>query len=202
MRDMETIETAMHAAETGHLVFSTLHTLDATETINRIISVFPPHQQKQIRLQLASVLKAAIAQRLIPRKDGAGRVPGVEVLVATPFIKDCIVDKDKTHLIAGAIAQGTSQYGMQTFDQSIFSLYPERADQLRRSAALGDQRRRVQAQGAGHLDDGGCVARPDGQHDLQQAGAKPAAKPRCQPKPGSLRRRSAVPEITRIRPNG
>ena len=123
MRDMETIETAMHAAETGHLVFSTLHTLDATETINRIISVFPPHQQKQIRLQLASVLKAAMAQRLIPSKDGPGRVPGVEVLVATPFIKDCIVDKDKTHLIAGAIAQGTSQYGMQTFDQSIFSLF-------------------------------------------------------------------------------
>jgi twitching motility protein PilT len=123
MRDMETIETAMHAAETGHLVFSTLHTLDATETINRIISVFPPHQQKQIRLQLASVLKAAVAQRLIPRQDGMGRCPGVEVLVATPFIKDCIVDKDKTHLIAGAIAQGTSQYGMQTFDQSIFSLF-------------------------------------------------------------------------------
>ena len=123
MRDMETIETAMHAAETGHLVFSTLHTLDATETINRIISVFPPHQQKQIRLQLASVLRAAVAQRLIPRADGTGRAPGVEVLVATPFIRDCIVDKDKTHLIAGAIAQGTSQYGMQTFDQSIFSLF-------------------------------------------------------------------------------
>ena len=123
MRDMETVETAMHAAETGHLVFSTLHTLDATETINRIISVFPPHQQKQIRLQLASVLKAAVAQRLIPRQDGSGRAPAVEVLVATPFIKDCIVDKEKTHLIAGAIAQGTSQYGMQTFDQSIFSLF-------------------------------------------------------------------------------
>ena len=126
MRDMETIETAMHAAETGHLVFSTLHTLDATETINRIISVFPPHQQKQIRLQLASVLNAAIAQRLIPRQDGLGRVPGVEVLVATPFVKDCIVDKDKTHLIAGAISQGTSQYGMQTFDQSIFSLFQQK----------------------------------------------------------------------------
>lgn len=123
MRDMETIETALHAAETGHLVFSTLHTLDATETINRIISVFPPHQQKQIRLQLASVAKAAISQRLVPKADGNGRAPAVEVLVATPFIKDCIIDKDKTHLIAGAIAQGTSQYGMQTFDQSIFSLF-------------------------------------------------------------------------------
>ena len=123
MRDMETIETAMHAAETGHLVFSTLHTLDATETVNRIISVFPPHQQKQVRLQLASVLKAAVSQRLIPRADGNGRAPAVEVLVATAFIKDCIVDKDKTHLIQGAIAQGTSQYGMQTFDQSIFSQF-------------------------------------------------------------------------------
>jgi twitching motility protein PilT len=123
MRDMETIETALHAAETGHLVFSTLHTLDATETINRIISVFPPHQQKQIRLQLASVLKAAIAQRLIPRADGTGRVPAVEVLIATAFIRDAIVDKEKTHLIQGAIAQGTSQYGMQTFDQSIFRLF-------------------------------------------------------------------------------
>ena len=125
MRDMETIETALHAAETGHLVFSTLHTLDATETINRIISVFPPHQQKQIRLQLASVLKAAIAQRLIPRADGTGRVPAVEVLIATAFIRDCIVDKEKTHLIQGAIAQGTSQYGMQTFDQSIFRLFEQ-----------------------------------------------------------------------------
>jgi twitching motility protein PilT len=125
MRDMETIETALHAAETGHLVFSTLHTLDATETINRIISVFPPHQQKQIRLQLASVLKAAVAQRLLPNAAGTGRVPAVEVLIATAFIKDAIVDKDKTHLIAGAIAQGTSQYGMQTFDQSIFSLFSQ-----------------------------------------------------------------------------
>jgi twitching motility protein PilT len=125
MRDMETIETALHAAETGHLVFSTLHTLDATETINRIISVFPPHQQKQIRIQLAAVLKAAIAQRLMPSADGAKRVAAVEVLVATAFIKDCIVDKEKTHLIAGAIAAGTSQYGMQTFDQSIFSLFQQ-----------------------------------------------------------------------------
>jgi twitching motility protein PilT len=123
MRDFETIETALAAAETGHLVFSTLHTLDATETINRIIAVFPPHQQRQVRLQLASVLKAAISQRLIPRVDGQGRVPAVEVLIGTPFIRDCIIDKDKTNLIPSAIAAGTSQYGMQTFDQSIFTLY-------------------------------------------------------------------------------
>jgi twitching motility protein PilT len=123
MRDFETIETALAAAETGHLVLSTLHTLDATETINRIIAVFPPHQQRQIRLQLASVLKAAISQRLIPRADARGRVPAVEVLIGTAFVRDCIVDKEKTSMIPGAIAAGTSQYGMQTFDQSIFSLY-------------------------------------------------------------------------------
>jgi twitching motility protein PilT len=123
MRDFETIETALLAAETGHLVFSTLHTLDATETINRIIAVFPPHQQKQVRMQLASVLKAVVSQRLMPRIDGRNRVPAVEVLISTPFIRDCIMDKEKTHLIHSAIAQGTSQYGMQTFDQSIFSLF-------------------------------------------------------------------------------
>ncbi len=123
MRDLETVETALLAAETGHLVFSTLHTLDATETLNRIIAVFPPHQQRQVRLQLAVVLKAAISQRLMPRADGKGRVPAAEVMVTTAFIRDCIVDKEKTHQIPGAIAQGTSQYGMQTFDQSIFGLY-------------------------------------------------------------------------------
>ena len=125
MRDFETIETALLAAETGHLVFSTLHTLDATETINRIIAVFPPHQQKQIRIQLASVLKAVISQRLIPKTDGRGRAPAVEVLISTAFIRDAIMDKEKTNLIHGAIAQGTSQYGMQTFDQSIFSLFEQ-----------------------------------------------------------------------------
>jgi twitching motility protein PilT len=125
MRDFETVETALIAAETGHLVFSTLHTLDATETINRIITVFPPHQQRQVRIQLSSVLKAAISQRLMPRADGAGRVPAVEVMVSTAFIRDAIVDKDKTSMIHGAIAAGTSQYGMQTFDQSIFSLYQQ-----------------------------------------------------------------------------
>ena len=125
MRDFETVETALLAAETGHLVFSTLHTLDATETINRIISVFPPHQQRQIRIQLSTVLKAAVSQRLMPRADGLGRVPAVEVMITTPFIRDCIVDKDRTSHIHGAIASGTSQYGMQTFDQSIFSLYQQ-----------------------------------------------------------------------------
>jgi len=123
MRDYETIETALTAAETGHLVMSTLHTLDATETVNRIISVFPPHQQKQIRIQLASVLKAVISMRLLPKVDGQGRVPAAEIMRVTPYIRDCIENKEKTKLIREAISQGTSQYGMQTFDQSIYALY-------------------------------------------------------------------------------
>ncbi len=123
MRDYETIETAIVAAETGHLVLSTLHTLDAPETINRIISVFPPYHHKQVRIQLASVLKAVISMRLLPRADGKGRVPAVEVMITTPFIRDCIINKEKTHLIREAIKQGVSQYGMQTFDQSLFKLY-------------------------------------------------------------------------------
>lgn len=123
MRDYETIETAIVAAETGHIVLSTLHTLDAPETINRVISVFPPYHHKQVRIQLASVLKAVISMRLLPRADGNGRVPAVEVMITTPFIRDCIINKEKTHLIREAIKQGVSQYGMQTFDQSLFRLY-------------------------------------------------------------------------------
>jgi twitching motility protein PilT len=123
MRDFETIETALLAAETGHLVFSTLHTLDATETINRIISVFPPHHQKQIRIQLSQVLRSVISLRLMPRADGLGRVPAVEVLISTPYIRDCIENKEKTKYIREQIKLGTSQYGMQTFDQSLYVLY-------------------------------------------------------------------------------
>ena len=123
MRDYETIETALLAAETGHLVFSTLHTLDATETVNRIISVFPPHHQKQIRIQLSQVLKSVISLRLVPRADGMGRVPAAEVLISTAYIRECIENKEKTKYIREQIALGTSQYGMQTFDQSLYQLY-------------------------------------------------------------------------------
>ncbi len=123
MRDVETIATALTAAETGHLVLSTLHTLDATETVNRIITLFPPHQHRQIRLQLGAVLKAVISLRLMPRADGLSRVPAVEVLVSTEYIRECIENKEKTKYIPDAIKQGTSQYGMQTFDQSLYQLY-------------------------------------------------------------------------------
>lgn len=123
MRDFETISTALIAAETGHLVMSTLHTLDAMETINRIIAVFPPYQQKQIRLQLSSVIKGIVSMRLVPRADGKGRVPGVEIAVATQTIRECVIDPDKTRKIHDVIAAGFSQYGMQTFDQSLYDLY-------------------------------------------------------------------------------
>jgi len=125
MRDYETIETSLLAAETGHLVLSTLHTLDATETVSRVISVFPPHQQKQIRIQLAAVLQAVVSMRLVTRKDGEGRVPAVEIMRTTSLIRDAIENKEKTKLIRSAIAAGASQYGMQTFDQSLYKLFTD-----------------------------------------------------------------------------
>src|SRR6266404_5659474 len=125
MRDLETIETALTAAETGHLVLSTLHTLDATETITRIISAFPPHQQKQVRLQLGSVLRGVISQRLVPRADGKDRVAAVEVLVANSRIREMIEDKDRTKEISQAISQSFTTYGMQTFDQSLMGLFKQ-----------------------------------------------------------------------------
>ncbi len=125
MRDFDTIETAIMAAETGHLVLSTLHTLDAAETINRIIGVFPPYQHKQVRIQMGSILKGVLSQRLVPRADGTGRVPAVEVMLNTARIREYIEDKDKTRKIREAITQGYVSYGMQTFDQSLMALYKD-----------------------------------------------------------------------------
>jgi twitching motility protein PilT len=123
MRDFETISTALTAAETGHLVLSTLHTLDASETINRIITVFPPYQQKQVRMQLASVIKGIISQRLVSRADGKGRVAAVEVMLGTLSVRESIIDENKTRQIPSHIAAGLTHYGMQTFDQSLLMLY-------------------------------------------------------------------------------
>lgn len=123
MRDYETIETAMTAAETGHLVMSTLHTMDAAETINRIIGFFPPYHQRQVRIQLASIIKGVISQRLVPKSDGKGRVPAVEVMLASARVRECIDDKDKTKQLNDAISQGYVSYGMQSFDQSLMRLY-------------------------------------------------------------------------------
>jgi twitching motility protein PilT len=122
MRDVETMEIALTAAETGHLVLSTLHTGDAVETINRIISVFPAHQQNQIRVQLASILVGAISQRLAVRADGKGMVPAVEILVATGRVRELVMDPERTREIYQAIANGREPYGMMSFDQSLAEL--------------------------------------------------------------------------------
>ena len=125
MRDLETIETAILAAETGHLVMSTLHTLDAAETITRVIQAFPDHQRAQARLILASILKGCISQRLVPRADGAGMVPAVEVMVSTGLVKERVQVPERTREIRDAIARGYVGYGMQTFDQSLMALWRE-----------------------------------------------------------------------------
>ncbi len=122
MRDLETAETALAAAETGHLVLSTLHTIDAPETISRIISMFPPHQQRHIRLQLSNVLKGVISQRLIPRIEGMGRVAAVEVMISTGRVRELIDDREKTIHLRDTIAKGYTTYGMQTFDQALMDL--------------------------------------------------------------------------------
>lgn len=123
MRDLETIQTALRAAETGHFVLSTLHTQDAKDTISRIINMFPAEEQNHLRILLSAVLKAIISQRLIPRKDGKGVVPAVEVLINTGAITEAIKDPDKLFMIQDFMEKGKKQYGMQTFDQAVVDLY-------------------------------------------------------------------------------
>ncbi|HUS33151.1 MAG TPA: PilT/PilU family type 4a pilus ATPase, partial [Kofleriaceae bacterium] len=126
MRDFETAQIAMTAAETGHLVLSTLHTVDATETVNRIVSMFPTHQQQQARLTLASVIRGVISQRLLPRADGKGMVPALEIMVNTERIREMIEEPTRTREIKDAISEGLHPYGMITFDQSLASLVKQR----------------------------------------------------------------------------
>lgn len=123
IRDLDTMSIALTAADTGHLVLTTLHTLNSVETLSRMISFFPPHQHDQIRLLLAGTLKAVLCQRLLSRCDIPGRVPAMEVLVSTAAVRDCIMNKEKTIDIPDLIEQGGQQYGMVTFDQSIMRLY-------------------------------------------------------------------------------
>ena len=125
MRDPETVWAALSAAETGHLVFSTLHTMGAAETINRVIDFFPPYQQQQVRMSLAGALKGIVSQRLVQRCDRDGRVPAMEVLVSTGRVFDKIADATQTHELEEIIADG-EYYGMQTFDQSLLHLYADR----------------------------------------------------------------------------
>ena len=119
MRDTETVETALHAAETGHLVLSTLHTMDAAETVGRVINMFPPHSRDEIRKTLSSVLKGVVSQRLVPLKDGKGRIAACEVMVATELIRECIADPARTHEIRTFIEKGNISVGSQTFDQAL-----------------------------------------------------------------------------------
>lgn len=125
IRDAETMEIALKAADTGHLVMSTLHTVDATQTVNRVISFFPPHQHQEIRYLLASTLQAVICQRLIRRADAPGRIPAVEIMITTGTIRDCLVSADKTPLIQQAMREGVTQHHMQTFDQALMKLYQD-----------------------------------------------------------------------------
>jgi twitching motility protein PilT len=128
MRDPETIETALHASETGHLVLSTLHTTDAADTVNRIIGMFPPHQQSQTRKSLSGALQGVVSQRLLPKKDGKGRIAACEIMVATELIRDCIRDPQRTSELREFIAKGQSTHGSQTFDQALVAHY--RAGQI------------------------------------------------------------------------
>jgi twitching motility protein PilT len=130
MRDTETVATALTAAETGHLVLSTLHTIDTVETINRIVDFFPANQQRQARISLAGALRGAVCQRLVPTADGSTRVPALEVMVVNGRIQQCIVDPDKTSDISQIVAEG-EYYGMQTFDQSLVSLLEQGVIDLR-----------------------------------------------------------------------
>ncbi|MEM7244868.1 MAG: PilT/PilU family type 4a pilus ATPase [Acidobacteriota bacterium] len=125
MRDEETIDTGLKAAETGHLVFSTLHTTDATKTVNRLVDTFPPHQQQQVRYQVAANLKAVVSQRLVPRADGKGRVPAAEILIVTNIVQAYIIDAERTSAIPDVIAKSKQQYSMQTVDQHLTDLFKE-----------------------------------------------------------------------------
>jgi len=169
MRDLETIETAMTAAETGHMVMSTLHTTDASETVNRIISSFPPHQHKQIRVQLSTVLKGIISQRLLPRADGKGRIPAVEVLIATSVIKECIMDETKTKHIRDYIEKGKLHYGMQTFDQCLLDLYQgglvTYEEAIRSATNVEDFKLKVKGVTSGQEDDSDKLDMSEGDDD-------------------------------------
>jgi twitching motility protein PilT len=123
IRDLETMQIALTAADTGHMVFATIHTTNATETIHRVLSMYPPHQHEEIRLLLAECLAGVISLRLLPTKDGKGRVPAAEILINTGAIKEYIADKDKIEMVEQAIADGHMQYQTQTFDQALLHLY-------------------------------------------------------------------------------
>jgi twitching motility protein PilT len=187
MRDLETIEIALTAAETGHLVMSTLHTLDATETVSRIVSAFPPHQQKAVRLQLAAVLRGVVSQRLVPRADGKGRAPALEILRATARVRELIEDADRTKELSEAISGG-STYGMQTFDQSLMALFQSQTisyeEAMRQASNPDDFALRVS----------GVAGTSDSRWDTFERGTPPAPGG-APPVPGGAPPRPAAPPL-------
>ena len=162
LRDLETIESALRIAETGHLTFATLHTNSAAQTINRVIDVFPAHQQGQIRTQLSLVLEGIVCQALLPRADGQGRVISLEVLIPTPAIRNLIRD-DKVHQIYSTMQTGQEKFGMQTMNQSLATLYQKRLITLEYAMAassLKDELEQMISRGAGVVPNAGMAARP------------------------------------------
>ncbi|MFT4048839.1 MAG: type IV pilus twitching motility protein PilT [Solirubrobacterales bacterium] len=186
MRDEETVQTALSSAETGHLVFSTLHTLNATESINRIIDFFPLHQNKQVRAMLAGTLKGIISQRLVPTIDGKGRVPIVEVMVATNRIKDMIENPEETAKIEEAIGEG-AYYGMQTFDQALLmhlkagNISMEEA--LRAATSPNDFKLSVAAGGSDESMNKVMAAADQAAADVKRQAAEAAAQPQIMQQP-------------------
>jgi twitching motility protein PilT len=159
LRDLETIESALRIAETGHLTFATLHTNSAAQTINRIIDVFPAHQQGQIRTQLSLVLEGLVCQALLPRADGQGRVISLEVLIPTPAIRNLIRD-DKVHQIYSTMQTGQEKFGMQTMNQSLATLYQRRLitlDYALSASSLKDELEQMISRGAGVVPGAGMT---------------------------------------------
>jgi len=215
MRDLETIEIALTAAETGHLVMSTLHTLDATETINRIIGAFPPHHQRAVRLQLGSVLRAVISQRLVPRADGQGRVAALEIMRVTSRIRELIEDPERSKEIQAAIAKGSTIQHMQTFDQALMVLFNQKLisyeEALRQATNADDFALRVSGvagtsdAGWGEFEQGtssagsapraASVPTPAPTHALPATPPRPVAAP-------PVRAAAPLPTVTAARPAG
>ena len=200
MRDEETVRTALSAAETGHLVLSTLHTLDATETINRIIDFFPPHLQQQARVMLASTLRGAVSQRLVPTADGNGRVAASEVMVVTGRVEDLILNPEETGKISQVIAEG-EYYGMQTFDQSLLSHVE--AGRVTEAVAMDyassphDFKLMLAASGRSASDMSQLTGAPPGDPSLRRP---PSPTPAPQPGRSRPRRRPPRPPVRRRAP--
>ena len=176
LRDLETIESALRVAETGHLTFATLHTNSAAQTINRIIDVFPAHQQGQIRTQLSLVLEGIVCQSLLPRADGKGRVISLEVLILTPAIRNLIRD-DKVHQIYSTMQTGQEKFGMQTMNQSLATLYHKRLitlDYAMSASSQKDELEQMISRGAGVVAGAG-MNRPGAGHGRAPAGSRPAS---------------------------